>query len=645
MGEHRISRGAGSQEIREFTRKVLTDLRALEHMLADGLVESGVQRIGAEQELFLVDNNWRPATNNLEVLEKIDDPHFTTELGRFNLEFNLDAFDLEPDCLQRMEQQLEHLLSKARTAAASVGTKIVLAGILPTLEKSDLTMDNMTPMERYYELNEAMTRLRGRDYDFRIKGRDELVLQHDNVMLEACNTSFQVHFQVSPERFASRYNIAQAVAGPVLAAATNSPLLFGRQLWRETRIALFQQSVDTRAPMPHLREISPRVSFGRDWIEKSALEIFQEDIARFPVIMSTRVDEDPFEALERHEAPKLHALRLHNGTIYRWNRPCYGVQDGNPHLRIENRILPSGPTPLDEMANAAFWFGLVAGFAEEVGDITRHMAFDDARENFVKAARLGLSAQFDWMDRTRVPARELILDELLPMARKGLEHLGIRSADLQRYLGVIEQRVASGRTASQWQINSYISMSRARGRAASLTALTAAMCNRQEAGAPVHEWHAAEFQEAGSRKKHYQRVDQVMVTDVFTVHQDALVDVAAYVMDWKHIRHVPVEDDDQRLVGLVTHRSLLRLLGSREPHRAGPTTSVAEIMQRNLVTARPETSTLEAIKLMREHRVSCLPVVAEGDKLVGIVTEFDFMGIAGELLDKFLSESESLDED
>ncbi|MCP4200353.1 MAG: CBS domain-containing protein [bacterium] len=644
MGEHRISRGAGSQEIRKFTRKVLADLRALELMLDQGIVESNVRRIGAEQELFLVNKNWRPATNNLEVLEKIDDPRFTTELGKFNLEFNLDPFDLTSDCLRKMEGQLEELLTKARMAAEDLGVKILLTGILPTLEKSDLSLDNMTPMPRYFELNEAMTRLRGQDYDFRIKGRDELVLQHDNVMLEACNTSFQVHFQVSPERFANRYNIAQAVAAPVLAAATNSPLLFGRQLWRETRIALFQQSVDTRTPSTHLRELSPRVSFGRSWIKESALEIFQEDLARFRVIMSTEVSEDPFEALERGEAPRLDALRLHNGTIYRWNRPCYGVAGGKAHLRIENRVLPSGPTPLDEMANAAFWFGLIAGVGEKYGDITEHMTFEEARENFVKAARLGLGAQFDWVERKQVPARDLILEDLLPLSRDGLTHLGIDSVDSKRYLDVIERRVSSGRTASQWLLDSYVAMSETAGRAESLAALTAATCLRQETGEPVHEWQTAEPSEAGDKKKHYRRVDQVMVTDLFTVNQDDLVDIAAFVMDWRHIRHVPVEDDDHRLVGLVTHRSLLRILGGSVLSGIGSATSVGEIMQRDLVTVRPETTTLEAISLMREHRISCLPVVAESNRLVGIITEFDFMGIAGELLDKFLSESEPSDE-
>lgn len=640
MGEHKIQRGADSQEMREFTKKLLTDLRALETMLDHGQLEAGVQRIGAEQEVFLVDKDWQPASNNLEILKELDDPHFTTELGKFNLEFNLDPLDLTPDCLSQMELQLNELLVKTQEAAKKVGTHAILTGILPTLDKTHLSLDNMTPMARYFQLNEAMTRLRGSDYDLRIKGRDELLIQHDNVMLEACNTSFQIHFQVSPERFVNRYNIAQAVAAPTLAAATNSPLLFGRQLWRETRIALFQQSVDTRVPTTHLRERSPRVSFGRSWVEHSALEIFQEDIARFRVIMTMDVEEDPFEMLERGEAPKLPALRLHNGTVYRWNRPCYGISNGKPHLRIENRVLPAGPTTLDEVANAAFWFGLINGVAEVFGDITEVMPFEEARENFVKAARLGMGAQFDWPHRPAVPVRDLLLEELLPLARQGLKDLSIQASDINRYMDVIEERVRCQRTASQWMIDSYTELRKTASRSESLAAIVASTVAHQKGDDPGHKWKTATSDDAGDQKKHYQRVDQVMITDLFTVHRDELVDMAAYVMNWKHIRHVPVEDDEHRLVGLVTHRSLLRLLGENLASSSERAVPVSEIMQTDVITVEAESHTLEAVNLMRQHKISCLPVVTDDQKLVGIVTERDFMKIAGQLLEKFLSDDE-----
>ena len=283
MGEQQVQPDISGEQLRLFMKSLLNDLRAFETMLDEGMIESDVRRIGAEQEFFLVDDGWRPAGLALEVLEEIDDPHFTTELGKFNLEVNLDPLAFGGDCLSRLESQLNEMLTKAREAAQRCGGEIVLTGILPTLRKSDLGLDNMTPIPRYFALNRALSRLRGGAYEFRIKGVDEVLIKHDSVMLEACNTSFQVHFQVAADEFANLYNVAQTVTAPVIAAATNSPLLFGRRLWSETRIALFQQAVDTRSSSHHLRDRSPRVSFGRSWVKSSAAELFKEDIASSPV--------------------------------------------------------------------------------------------------------------------------------------------------------------------------------------------------------------------------------------------------------------------------------------------------------------------------------------------------------------------------
>lgn len=637
MGEQKVKNQFDAEQLRLFSRKLLTDLRALETMLENGLFETKVRRIGAEQEMFLVDRDWRPAPVATELLERLDDPHFTTELGRFNMECNLDPITLGGTSLREMERQLTVLLHKARLAAEELDTEVVLCGILPTLDKADLSLDNMTPRARYFALNEAMTRLRGGLYHLHLKGRDEINVTHDNVMLESCNTSFQVHFQVKPENFARLYNTAQAVAAPVLAASTNSPMLFGRQLWRETRIALFQQSIDTRSPAGHLRMQSPRVSFGRRWVDDSVVEIFKEDISRFRVLMSTDVDEDPFEVMERGVAPRLQALRLHNGTIYRWNRPCYGLSEDKAHLRIENRILPAGPTPLDEVANAALWFGLLNGVSTLYPDVTEVMEFDVARENFVAAARLGLGAHLSWPDRGNIPAQQLLLVELLPIARQGLQELDTDSSDIDRYLGVVEERVSSLRTGSQWQVDSYDSMKCDGSPAECLTAIVAATVSRQRTEQPVHTWELASLEEAGDGKKHHLRVGQLMTTDLFTVNQDELVDIVACVMNWHHIRHVPVEDNLHRLVGLVTHRSLLRLLADNASGQEQRPVSVSEIMKTDLVTASPTMSTLEAIRLMRDRRVSCLPVIDKRTRLVGIVTERDFMSIAGQLLEAYLS--------
>ena len=354
MGEHQIAQQADGDALRRFMQKVLYDLRALERMLDEGLIERGVTRIGAEQELFLVDASFDPTPVAMEVLADLDDPRVTTELGRFNFEFNLDPLILGGDCLARMERQLHELLAVVAGAAQRHGADVLMTGILPTLDKSHLTLDYMTPEPRYRALNDALYQLRNSEFQFRLKGPDELIVRHDNVMLEACNTSFQVHFQVGAEDFARLYNIAQAVTAPLLAAAVNSPLFLGRRLWQETRIALFQLSIDTRIPTTHVREQSPRVRFGRHWVQRSVTEIFQEDIARFRVLIGTEVEEDPFAELNAGRVLQLKALRLHNGTVYCWNRPCYGISEGRPHLRIENRVMPADPTPLNKVANAAF---------------------------------------------------------------------------------------------------------------------------------------------------------------------------------------------------------------------------------------------------------------------------------------------------
>lgn len=637
MGEQRVHGTESGEERRQFMRQLLRDVRAMERMLDEGCFESGVRRIGAEQEMFLVDSALRAAPISLEVLEALDDPRFTTELGLFNIEFNASPSLFGGGCLSGLEEQLVDCVSCARRVAQGLDADIALVGILPTLRRRDLELDRMTPKPRYRLLNDSMSRLRGKAYEVSIKGIDEFVIEHDNVMLEACNTSFQVHFQVSPDEFARLYNIAQAVAGPVLAVATNSPLLFGKRLWKETRIALFQQSVDTRAQTSHMRELTPRVSFGNKWVEESVLEIYRDDISRFRLLFATDVDEDPFEALDAGRAPELAALRLHNGTVYRWIRACYGISEGKPHLRIENRVLPSGPTPADEVANAAFWFGLMSGVLVEYGDITERMAFDDAKANFFSAARDGLGAQFTWVDGRRVPAAEIIAEELLPLAREGLEHSQVDAADIDRYLGIIEQRVAHGQTGADWQLSSFSQMEKTQSVDERLAALTRAAVRHHVAGEPVHTWELATTDDDADWESHYSRVGQYMTTDLFTVNEDEIIDLVAAVMDWKHIRHVPVEDNEHRLVGLVTRRVMLKLLADGVSPSDAPSIPVSDIMVTDVFTVSPETTTLEAIELMRDKRISALPV-CDGDRLVGMVTERDFMNIAQDLLAERLAD-------
>lgn len=635
MGVHAVSGDQGGEKHRLFMKRVLNDLKALEVMLAtDSMFATGTRRIGAEQEIFLVDDAGRPTPRAMEILKVLDDPNFTTELGLFNLEMNGDPRVWGGRCLSDLHEDLIAGLAKAREAARGLNSEIVLAGILPTLRKSDLGLENMVPLPRYQALNEAFCRLRGGPYELKLVGVDELYVKHDNVMLESCNTSFQIHFQATPAEFPRLYNVAQVVTAPVLAAATNSPLLFGRRLWRETRLALFEQSVDTRSSRDHFRETPSRVSFGRDWLRNSVVEIYKEDISRFRALVGIDDCEDPFEALRRGDAPQLQALRLHNGTVYRWNRACYGITDGVPHLRIENRVLPAGPTVLDEVANAAFFFGLMSAVMEEVPDITAVIEFEDAKGNFIAAARQGLAAQFTWFGGETLPASELIRERLLPLARKGLEAGGIDAEDAEEYLGVIEARVASGRTGSDWQLKSLAGMKRHGVLGERLGALTRAMITRQASDRPVHEWEPATFEEGAGWKRHYTRVEQIMLTDLFTVQEDEPVSLVAHMMDWARIRHVIVEDTDHRLVGLVSYRAVMRALGEGGDSDERP---VSEIMRADLISISPETQTLSAIELMRKNRIACLPVTKDG-RLLGVVTEAEFMGIAAELLSQKLSE-------
>lgn len=640
MGDKNVLDSENEGELlRAFTKRVLRDVQAMERMLREGRFEEGVRRIGAEQEVFLVDRDFRPAPSVLKMIERIKDDHFVTEVALFNLEMNLDPLPWGGKCFSTLEGQLLQLLGKARAAAHSMGHEIVLTGILPTIRKSDLGLENMTPIPRYFALNKAMTALRGGDYEVHLKGVDELHVKHDNVMLESCNTSFQCHLQVDAKDFAKIYNIAQVATAPVLAAATNSPMLFGRRLWNETRIALFQQSVDTRSSSSEgVREAPPRVDFGRQWVKESVVELFKENVARYRVLIAAEPEDDPIEVLDKGGVPTLRALRLHNGTIYRWNRACYGIMDGKPHLRIEARALPSGPTPVDEVANAVFWYGLVLGLASKYDDVTKHIAFDEAKANFFSAARLGLGANFTWLDGVTAPAQQIVLEMLVPFAREALLAHGVDKADVERYMGVIAERVASGHTGSQWTLRSFAAMHNKGTDGERINALTAATIRRQEANTPVARWDLADIREGGGWKHNYVKVEQFMGTDFVTVQEGDPLDLALNLMIWERVRHIPVEDSKHKLVGLVSYRSVLRVaaewLNAADP-RPIP---VSEVMKRDPWTVSPDTSTLVAIQVMRQKDVGCLPVVTAEGRLVGMVTSRNLLGVASELLEQKLRE-------
>jgi CBS domain-containing protein/gamma-glutamylcysteine synthetase len=631
MGDERVQLPDSKEQSQQFLKYLLRDVRAMGKMLDEGWFEIDNIRIGAEQELCLIDSHAKPLPIVMELMEALPDENFTTELARFNLEANLDPLTFSGKCLSELENQIVHKLEVVRRTIREMKGDITLAGVLPTIRKSDLDVKNITPLPRYRALCDAINKLRGEEYDLRIQGADELLMRFDTPLLEACNTGFQVHLQVNPDEFVSKYNIAQAITGPVLASAVNSPLLFGKRLWSETRIALFHQSVDTRQVGDHLRDSSPRVTFGNNWLKEGILEIYQEDIARYRVILSSEIDEDVEQKLADGIVPELRALQIHNGTVYRWNRPCYGISDGKPHLRIENRVFPSGPTVTDEIANAAFWLGLLNGMEDAHGDISQKLDFDDAKMNFFAASKLGLDTKFRWLNEKSYSAVDLICHELLPIAREGLRKANINGGDIDSYLDIIEERTESGKTGSHWMIKSYNALAKEVTREQALTALTNAMVKNQKKGEPVHKWGLAKTDDMEMWQPSSLLVEEFMTTDLFTVQKDDIVELVANLIDWRRIRYVPVEDDSKHLVGLISMRMVFREYNNIIHQKAEGSTSVENIMIRNPITIHPEASILEAIEIMDHRQIGCLPVV-KNNRLVGVITEQNYMTITKRLL-------------
>ncbi|HMS41967.1 MAG TPA: CBS domain-containing protein [Pyrinomonadaceae bacterium] len=634
MGEKKVSTTADESRLRQFTKAVLNDLQTMEKMLADGLMEENALRIGAEQEMFLVDSAMHPAPIVLEILENAKDKRLTTEIGRFNIEANLTPLEFSGDCLSKLENELNELVRIVKNSARELNADAVLCGILPTIQLSDLVESNLTPNPRYLELNRILTHLHGNERLIHIKGLDELRLHLKDTFTEFSNTSFQVHLQVPIKDFAKYYNWAQAITAPVLASAVNSPVLLGHRLWHETRLALFQHAVDERSPVHQERNRPARVSFGRDWVRNSILETFHEDVARFRIILTRDLEENSLESLKQGKIPSLKAWQMHNGTIWRWNRACYGVMNNKPSLRIEARFLPSGPTVADEMANAAFFLGLMIALPEEFGDVTEKMSFDDAKTNFFSAARFGLKSQINWFGGETWRGQRLILEELLPRARHGLRSVGIEAKDIERYLGILEERVSQEKTGASWILDSLAAMDKRAKPNVRMRSLTAAMLANQETGKLLHEWGLAEIPEQSDWIDNYKTVEQFMVTDLFTVRPEDIIDLAANLMHWKHVRHVPVEDHEGKLVGIVSHRDLLELFALGKTGGKSEIV-VRDVMKKKLITVAPETPTLEALFLMREKNIGCLPIV-KNDKLVGLITAYDFLTVSTRLFEERL---------
>jgi gamma-glutamyl:cysteine ligase YbdK (ATP-grasp superfamily) len=472
-----------------YREKVRSNLDALTRMLAEAEFECDRPMTGLEIELNLVDEQAEPAMRNAEVLAAVADPDFVTELGQFNIEINVPPDVLEGDGLARFEKRIRASLNAAEAHSAALGTHTLMIGILPTLQEHHLHLGALSDNPRYALINDQIFTARGEDMVIDIDGVERLVTRTDSIAPEAACTSAQLHLQVLPSNFAMYWNAAQCIAGVQLALGANSPYLFGRQLWRETRIPLFEQATDTRSDELKVQGVRPRVWFGERWIT-SIFDLFEENVRYFPALLPVCEDEDPVEVLAAGDTPRLQELRLHNGTIYRWNRPIYDVIRGRPHLRVENRVLPAGPTVVDVLANAALYYGLIRMLVEQDRPIWSQMSFKTAEENFHAGARDGIDANVFWPGVGEVPVTELVLRRLLPMAHEGLERWGVDAADRDRLLGIIEQRCLKSVNGAAWQAATFHKLYEddKLDRTDALREMTVRYRDLMHSNEPVHDW-------------------------------------------------------------------------------------------------------------------------------------------------------------
>ena len=428
---------------------------------------------GFEVEAWLVDQNMRASPSNEQFLEAFDDPMACPELSRFNIELNNEPVNIEKDAFTRLQKGLEEVWFRTSAQAERMDLELLLIGILPTIEKSQLHVKNMTRLNRYRALNEQILRLRGEPIHLDIVGKEHLKYDHNDVMLESAATSFQLHLQVPVEQAHRYYNAAIVASFATVAVSTNSPFLFGKSLWEETRIPLFEQAVETGGYRGASRGPLRRVSFGSGYARESILECFQENLEHYPVLLPRLFDSHP----DRFEY-----LRLHNGTIWRWNRPLVGFnENGTPHIRIEHRVIPAGPTVTDMIANAVFSYGLIENLYQEFPQPA--ITFSQAKHNFYQAARHGIDARMIWSGESRTGLSNLLINNLLPRAREGLQSLKIVSEDIDRYLDIIRERIESGRTGARWQ-RDFIEK-----HAGDFSRMTAVYLENQKQGNPVHQWN------------------------------------------------------------------------------------------------------------------------------------------------------------
>ncbi|WP_291993183.1 glutamate-cysteine ligase family protein [Candidatus Accumulibacter sp. ACC003] len=471
MGKEIGSDGFTAEDFAGFSQRLELETQHARDAYANGEFASVGVVAGFELEAWLIDEHFFPVPRNVSFLERMDSPLVVPELSMFNVEINGTPQELRATALSQLESELTATWQQCRRVAADLGASIIAIGTLPTLRERDLSLASMSPFKRYAALNEQILRMRGgRPLALDIAGIDRISLTHADVMLEAATTSFQVHLQTPASEVARTYNASLILSAPLLALAANSPFLFGRALWHETRIPLFEQTVACCEP-GHAEHT--RVTFGSGYLGSDPTECFAENLSSYPVLL-------PF-----NEPGPVHSyahLRLHNGTIWRWNRLLIGFdRDAVPHLRVEQRVMPAGPSVIDMMANAAFYYGAVRMLARQAIAPEAQLPFAVACDNFYRAARYGLEAQLQWSNGRRENVAELLLRELLPLAREGLVELGLASADIERYVEVLSERLRSRQNGAAWQLAHYAKYQ-------DFFRLTADYLDHQSRLTPVHEW-------------------------------------------------------------------------------------------------------------------------------------------------------------
>ncbi|HEX8122825.1 MAG TPA: hypothetical protein VF549_16350 [Solirubrobacteraceae bacterium] len=490
MGEEVAATQFSREDRQRYRDKVHRCLDAFARMLAEHRFEEDRSSFGLEIELNLTTDDGLPSMCNATVLERIADADFQTELAQFNVEINVAPRRLGGSVLGELEEAVRGTLNRAEERGRGAGAHMMLIGILPTIDEAHLNADTLSANPRYKLLNEQIFAARGEDLHIDITGPERLSTYADTIAPEAACTSVQLHQLVAPEDFPRHWNAAQAIASIQVALAANSPYFFGRELWRETRIALFEQATDTRPEELKAQGVRPRVWFGEKWAT-SIFDLFEENVRYFPALLPAMYDEEPFDAMADGVTPALGELRLHNGTIYRWNRPIYDVVDACPHLRVENRVLPAGPTVADIVANAALYYGLIRVLVDEERPLWTRMSFSTAEENFHAAARDGIDARVYWPGVGEVPVAELVLRRLLPLAHEGLERWGVDAADRDRLLGIIEGRCLSHQNGASWQADAVHALERdGRSRGEALREMTLRYRELMHANEPVHTWPA-----------------------------------------------------------------------------------------------------------------------------------------------------------